>query len=328
MKKILLAAVMLSYSFSDDLLISTKENFSKLIQQVKVKQNSKPKIKEISYNPFLFDVMKKDVELAVSGKEIIKYSLSAILNNKVLINEKWYKVNENVGEARVIEIKNKSVVLQNITSNDKITIEIGLSNSFEKSENITDNTNEEELIQELLQLNLLDKKNKNVENKTIQDNKISTEIILPEVLESNVTENKKEKDSFKALREIKFNDVDKSDRTIINIKNVIEEPIYNTEDLSGEIEDSSLNLDGISNFYSIALLSSSDLLFAKSKLNKNNLLIEDNRTKYKYRLIQGKYKTFKDALIDLEKIKVEYNTFNPYITRINNLSSYKIIEGK
>jgi len=60
-------------------------------------------------------LIKKDLpELELSSKNIepkVKLILQAIMNQSVLINGKWYKLNDKIGRYKVIDIKSSLVIL-------------------------------------------------------------------------------------------------------------------------------------------------------------------------------------------------------------------------
>ena len=60
-------------------------------------------------------IIKKDLpELELSSKNIepkVKLILQAIMNQSVLINGKWYKLNDKIGRYKVIDIKSSLVIL-------------------------------------------------------------------------------------------------------------------------------------------------------------------------------------------------------------------------
>ena len=74
-------------------------------------------------NPFIL-VYKKNISLDgnTTLKSRIIYTLNAIFNNKAKINGKWYKLNSNVNDYKLVKISSKSVIIKNEHSKKELFI--------------------------------------------------------------------------------------------------------------------------------------------------------------------------------------------------------------
>jgi hypothetical protein len=68
-------------------------------------------------DPFIYKREIKNIVKTKNGKKVIPpkkilLKLSAIINNKVKINDKWYRLRQKVGNYRLVRIKKGSVLLR------------------------------------------------------------------------------------------------------------------------------------------------------------------------------------------------------------------------
>ena len=80
--------------------------------------------------PFIKMAKKKGIKSANKVQKKETLVLEAILGNRVMINGKWYKLYQNVGNLKIISISENSVYLKGFGTKQKLTIRT-------KNENIT-----------------------------------------------------------------------------------------------------------------------------------------------------------------------------------------------
>ncbi len=118
MKKILIFLIV-TFLFADNKeLVKEYEEMFKKISEKRIGLDEK-EIERVK-SPFVL-VAKNTNELNIS-KKINNYILEAILNNKVLINGKWYKLYSKIGDAKIISIKHDSVLIKGDNYTQKLMI--------------------------------------------------------------------------------------------------------------------------------------------------------------------------------------------------------------
>lgn len=108
---------------NDDIKNKTKE-YDKLFQQIGEKRIgvSNKKINEIQ-NPFIMADKKNIlVDGNVTTANKIIYSLNAIFNDKAKINGEWYKLNNQIGDFKLVKIGSKSVIIRSEHSKKELFI--------------------------------------------------------------------------------------------------------------------------------------------------------------------------------------------------------------
>jgi len=113
----------LSAIANGDIKNKTKE-YDKLFQQIGEKRIgvSNKKINEIQ-NPF---IMANKKNIVVDGNitttHKIVYDLNAIFNDKAKINGEWYKLNNQIGDFKLVKIGSKSVIIKGEHSKKELFI--------------------------------------------------------------------------------------------------------------------------------------------------------------------------------------------------------------
>lgn len=80
-------------------------------------------------NPFISDdSMDKTKSVETDDPGLIGKSLNAIIANKVKINDGWYHLGDYVGSYKIVEIKEKSVIIENKTQNLELKLNQGSKN--------------------------------------------------------------------------------------------------------------------------------------------------------------------------------------------------------
>ncbi len=106
------------FSYSEDLVKEYKEMFEKISQKrVGLDEKEIEKVK----SPFVITTPKgQKSNLKIIQK--VNYTLEAIVNDKVLINGKWYQLYSNIGDGKIISIKNGIVLIKGNNYLKRLTI--------------------------------------------------------------------------------------------------------------------------------------------------------------------------------------------------------------
>jgi len=113
-----------TFLLSSDRGIEKTKEFEKFFQDISKKRIgiSGQNIDKVK-NPFLM-ISKNSVNVDgnVTAIQEIVYTLNAIFDDKAKINDAWYKLNNKIGDFKLIKIKNKSVVIKNENSKQELFI--------------------------------------------------------------------------------------------------------------------------------------------------------------------------------------------------------------
>ncbi len=136
MKRVILILLLINLSlFSDEIdkiisKINEKRDSSLSKTQLIKIESPMPKITIIDKN----STKDKNKTIVIANKKEETFTLSAIINNSALINDKWVKLGEKINGYKLVDIMDDSVYLQNNKKSkliffkkksDKIKISIG-----------------------------------------------------------------------------------------------------------------------------------------------------------------------------------------------------------
>ncbi len=106
------------FAYSENLIKEYKEMFEKISQKrVGLDEKEIEKVK----SPFVITTLKgQKNKLKIIQK--VNYTLEAIVNDKVLINGKWYQLYSKIGDGRIISINNGIVLIKGNNYLKRLTI--------------------------------------------------------------------------------------------------------------------------------------------------------------------------------------------------------------
>ncbi|WP_024954630.1 hypothetical protein [Sulfurospirillum arcachonense] len=126
MKNKLTLILLLSFSANLFAVQNDKiKEYDKLFTQISQKRVgvSSEKINMLS-SPFIMekknDIILTDANITNTQKHTL--FLNAILGNKVKINNKWYQLDSEIGDFKLVKIKNNSVIIKNEHSQKELFI--------------------------------------------------------------------------------------------------------------------------------------------------------------------------------------------------------------
>jgi hypothetical protein len=106
--------------YSKDSIVYLEIKFNKVLISNNINRNNT--IKKIS-NPFIYHQNKKNISKQPQPIHQ-KLKLNAIINNEVIINNKWYKQNDKIYNFVLIKIQQNYVILQDQKTKKQIILEI------------------------------------------------------------------------------------------------------------------------------------------------------------------------------------------------------------
>ncbi len=115
MKKLIILALLAIYIEANDSRLAMVSEYKNMFSKIGEKRvGVDHRVVDSVKTPFI--VVKKDAPIIVNG-EIIQpaseYILQAMVNKRAKINGNWYGINDDIGDLKVVSIKNGVVWLKN-----------------------------------------------------------------------------------------------------------------------------------------------------------------------------------------------------------------------